>query len=351
MLNREEKTKLSTDLSPTQKGEGLIFVQGVGYDVTYKVKLNGTQRAVFRTPSASDDNNTISTSIVAEELANDINKVSGFSATVDKFVVHVKKSDKADFNLEVDDGRSNSLAKGFTNRVPNLTWLPLNAPNGYIVEVESDPSTTLDDRYLKFTTLNGENFGDGAWSETVKPGIKYKFDTNTMPFVLYREDEDKLHLGPADGATSGDYTFPEWAARTAGDEDTVPTPDFIGQPLRDHLIFRGRYTVCGGRTIAFSESDDVFNFWPDSAAVFTETDPFSLNTTSESYSPLQWMIAIQENIYAFSATAQFLVRSGGDAGVLTGLTAEVLADVQPRDERARQAKAGWRSDSLLHQPL
>ena len=36
------------------------------------------------------------------------------------------------------------------------------------------------------------------------------------------------------------------------------------------------------------------------------------------------MIAIQENIYAFSATAQFLVRSGGDAGVLTGLTAEVL---------------------------
>ena len=90
------------------------------------------------------------------------------------------------------------------------------------------------------------------------------------------------------------------------------------------MLFRGRYTVCGGRTIAFSETDDVFNFWPDSAAVFTATDPFGLNTTSELYSPLQWMIAIQENIYAFSATAQFLVRSGGDAGVLTGLTAEVL---------------------------
>ena len=226
--------------------------------------------------------------------------------------------------MEVDDGRSNALAKGFTNKVPDLSWLPLTAPNGYIVEIESDPSTTLDDRYLKFTTLNGENFGDGAWSETVKPGIKYKFDSNTMPFVLYRESENQLHLGPADGAKSGDYTFPEWAARTAGDEDTVPTPEFIGQPLRDHLLFRGRYTVCGGRTIAFSETDDVFNFWPDSAAVFTETDPFSLNTTSESYSPLQWMIAIQENIYVFSATAQFLVRSGGDAGVLTGLTAEVL---------------------------
>ena len=36
------------------------------------------------------------------------------------------------------------------------------------------------------------------------------------------------------------------------------------------------------------------------------------------------MIAIQENVYVFSATGQFLCRSGGDAGVMTGLTAEVL---------------------------
>ena len=53
--------------------------------------------------------------------------------------------------MEVDDGRSNTLAKGFTNKVPDLTWLPV-APNGYIVKIESDPSTTLDDRFFKFTT-------------------------------------------------------------------------------------------------------------------------------------------------------------------------------------------------------
>ena len=76
--------------------------------------------------------------------------------------------------------------------------------------------------------------------------------------------------------------------------------------------------------IAFSETDDVFNFWPDSATVFTGSDPFTLTTTSELFSPLEWMIAIQENVYAFSATGQFLCRAGGDAGVMTGLTAEVL---------------------------
>ena len=49
-----------------------------------------------------------------------------------------------------------------------------------------------------------------------------------------------------------------------------------------------------------------------------------MTTTSELFSPLEWMLAIQENVYAFSATSQFLCRAGGDAGVMTGLTAEVL---------------------------
>ena len=44
----------------------------------------------------------------------------------------------------------------------------------------------------------------------MKPGIEYKFDNNTMPVVLYREDLNQLHLGPADGATSG-TTPSEWA--------------------------------------------------------------------------------------------------------------------------------------------
>ena len=76
------------------------------------------------------------------------------------------------------------------------------------------------------------------------------------------------------------------------------------------MLFRGRYVVCGGRSMAFSETDDVFNFWPDSRQ-HSPTDPFTLTTTSELFSPLQWMIAIQENIYVFSATAQFLCRAGG----------------------------------------
>ena len=324
LLNREKNTAMAPDLSPSQSGKGLIFVQGVAYDVEYKVTIDGTQQASYKTPGAGDQNNTISTTIVADELAQQINSVSGYTAVTDKYVVYVTNNNNTDFELEIDDGRSNSLAKAFTDSVPDLSWLPTVAPDGYIVKVESDPSTSADDRYLKFSTLGSGNFGPGSWSETVRPGTVYKFNVDTMPIVIYRDAENDLHLGPADGAVSGSYTFPEWAPRTAGDQETVPGPEFIGGAIRDHILFRGRYVVCGGRSIGFSETDDIFNFWADSAAVFSQTDPFALNTTSELYSPLQWMIAIQENIYVFSSTAQFLVRSGGDAGVLTGLTAEVV---------------------------
>ena len=195
--------------------------------------------------------------------------LTGFTAVAEKYVVHVTKDDGTEFSMEVDDGRSNTLAKAFTDSVPDLSWLPTVAPNGYIVGVEGDPSTTLDNRYLAFTTFDGVAFGTGAWAETVKPGIKYKLNDRHDAVGDLSRIRWQLHLGPADGATSGNYTFPQWAARTAGDEETVPSPEFIGQKVRDHILFRGRYVVCGGRSVTFSETDDVFNFWPDSATVFT----------------------------------------------------------------------------------
>ena len=45
----------------------------------------------------------------------------------------------------------------------------------------------MDDRFFKFTTQGDQSFAQGSWAET-EAGIEYKFDNNTMPVVLYRED-------------------------------------------------------------------------------------------------------------------------------------------------------------------
>ena len=327
LLNRNKATALSSELSPARENNGLIFVQAVSYDVTYTVKIDGSEVATYTTPSASDDDNQISTTKVATELASQVNGTSGYSTTQNAYVVEVVKSDGTAFTLDVDDGRSNSLARGFTEKVTSLGELPTIAPNGYIVNVAGDPSTDVDDRFFKFTTNDGVDFGEGAWGETVKPGIQYKFDVDTMPIVIRREAEGVLFVGPADGAeqTEGGntFTFPKWAERTAGDTNTVPDPEFIGQPIKDQILFRSRYIVCAGTSVVFSEVDDIFNFFQDTSAALTDADPFSLRATSERSSQLNWLLPVDESILVFSAYSQFQARPA-DADVLTPTTAIIL---------------------------
>ena len=341
LLNRTHTVEMDPTLSPARKNNGLIFVQAVGYELTYKVIIDGSEVASFTTPKATDDDNQISTSRVASELATQISALAGFTAVTDSYVTEVTKDDGSSFVMELDDNRSNTFARAFTDKVGGLSELPNIAPNGYVVNVISDPSTTLDDRYFKFGTYDGSSSGEGGWGETVKPGIEYKLDVNTMPIVIRRVSAGVLFIGPADGSSetagSETFTFPSWAERTAGDEETVPPPEFVGKQIKDHVYFRSRYVTCAGTSIVFSEVDDVFNFFQDTSAALTETDPFSLRASSERSSELLWMLPVDESILVFSAYSQFQARPA-DADVLTPTTAIILrlsnlesnGDVRPR---------------------
>jgi hypothetical protein len=331
LLNREKETAYNPTTVAQQTGKGLVFIRAVAYNVTYTVKINGSEVASFTTPDAGADDNVISTSIVASELQGQINGQGGYTARVEQYVIYVTKDDNSDFEITIDDGRSSELANAFTTKVQSLANLPVIAPDGYVVEVESDPSTTVDNRWLKFSTFGSGDFGDGAWQETVKPGITYALDSNTMPLVIYRAAEDVFFVGPADGAEETQtvdgkeykYTFPKWAERTAGDDISSPDPEFVGKKIRDHALFRSRYVVAAEETVQFSETDDIFNFFNDTSLAVQATDPFGLRGTSERSSPIEWMIPVEDSILAFSSTSQFQVRAA-DADVLTPLTGEIF---------------------------
>ena len=333
LLNRNKVTALKTNdnLTTASAGQGIIFIRAVAYQITYTVYIDDEVVATVTTPSAGDDENIISTSIVATSLAAGINAVGGYTATVEQYVVAVTKDDGSSFKLTIDDGRSGELANAFTDIVQTLGSLPIIALNNYIVEVESDPSTTIDNRWLEFKTFNEEDLGEGSWQETVRPGIPYQLDPDTMPLVVFRKEENIFFVGPADGSTQTqtvdgeeyEYTFPTWGDRTAGDESTSPNPEFVGMAIRDHVIFRSRYVVASGETIQFSETDDIFNFFNDTSLTVLATDPFGLRGTSERSSPLEWMIPVEDSILAFSQTTQFQVRAA-DADVLTPLTGSIF---------------------------
>ena len=144
LLNRERTVAMASDTTAAQPYEALIFVQGVTYDVSYTVTLDGTALSAYTTPKATDTNNTISTSTVASQLASKINAVSGFSATVDRYVVWVKRTNSADFTIKIDDSRGNTLARAIKGSVTTLAELPVLAPNGFVINVSSDPSQSIE---------------------------------------------------------------------------------------------------------------------------------------------------------------------------------------------------------------
>jgi hypothetical protein len=334
LLNRKKPAAMSSLLSPVIPSDALIFVQAVAFDVGYVVTLNDRVLPEFRTPRATDTVNTLSTATVATQLANRIALEPGFSAVAFGALVFVQKLDGSPYTISIDDSRSNTLARVLKDSVASFSGLPAIAREGFYIKVQSDPSTTNDDYWVKFSANNkSSQFGEGFWQETVAPGIEYKLDENTMPLVIYRAAPRVLFIGPADGAersiTVGPetytYTFPKWGDRTAGDTTTVPTPSFIGKPIRDHLIFRGRYTLIGGDSIVLSENDNIFNYFQDTSTTVLETDPIDIRTPAESASSpsLNWAIAADESLLLFSDRGQFQVRAA-DGEVLTPRTAECI---------------------------
>ena len=102
-----------------------------------------------------------------------------------------------------------------------------------------------------------------------------------------------------------------------------PEPEFVGKKIRNHVLFRSRYVVAADETVQLSETDDIFNFFNDTALTVQATDPFGLRGTSERSSPIEWMIPVEDSILAFTSTSQFQVRAA-DADVLTPLTGEMF---------------------------
>ena len=351
LLNRTKTVAMDPATTPAVVNEALVFIQGVVFDVTFTVTLDEGEAtevvATFSTPLATDTPNKLSTTDAAANLQTTINGDADWVAVQIGPVVHIRRSDDSDFTIKVDDDRSNVLARAVKGSVENFSDLPVQAKGEMIVKIESDPTREEDDFWVQFVRTDGasNSFGRGAWQECPAPGIEYKLDEDTMPLVLYREAQDVLFLGPADGTADSvtvdavlhEYTFPTWGERSAGNLETVPNPSFVGRQIRDHLIFRSRYVVTGGETVVASQTDDIFAFFSDTSLQVLETDPIDVRASSESSVDLQWLVPVGTTVLPTSAREQFLLRAS-DQEVLTPRSAvidllgkvEVESQVRPR---------------------
>ena len=119
---------------------------------------------------------------------------TGFEVTHTGSLIKIT-SDDGPFKVRVEDGLADQGMGVVYREVNSITELPAKCYNNFIVKVIGDADIDQDDYYVRFSTKEKEEFGEGTWVETVgffqdespgslMEGIDTMFVKETMPVTL-----------------------------------------------------------------------------------------------------------------------------------------------------------------------
>lgn len=247
-------------------------------------------------------NPTLSTVDIATRLKDALaaaGALSGFTFTASEYIIEIEKNDGGAYTLNTTDGYDGASIKGIKGSVSTITDLPTKARHGFIVKVQGGTASEFDDWYLKFEATAGSGFGDGAWRETVAPGIDYKLDPTTMPHVLVREND-------------GTFTFKkfDWSPRVAGDAETASNPSFVGHPINNITVFRNRLVLLSDENVIMSAADEFDRFFPETVQTVLDSDPIDLTCGGSQVNILLAAVPFASTLLLFSRHNQFRMDSG-----------------------------------------
>lgn len=331
ILNKKKTVALTADLSPTRATEAVIYVSQVNYSTTYVLRLSktgaATREASYTTGSASASATDIIKNILTslqgsaggaaqfalEYVATIVSSGVGLSRGADApYALHIKRVDGTAFSTTVSDSMGGSSLKAVCKTAQSFADLPLSNVDGFTVKIIGEPEETGDEYWVKY--LSDDPDSGSVYRETIKPGIKYKLDSSTLPVALVRLSNGDFLVTPLDGHTATyngvSYTAPKWGERLVGDDDTNPAASFVGRTIKDILFFRNRLTFLSDENVIMSESGSFFNFWRTSVIQLLDSDPIDVGSSSTKVSTLTAGIPFYERLVLFADQTQFTLYSG-----------------------------------------
>ena len=328
--------------------ECLVWIKQAAYGNKYTVNINGFE-ATVETPVApviSNGTTVTENRISSEEIAEQIivglgtAGLTGYTLEQSGSVIWVWGA--SPITVKASDAKANSTITAILNQVQAFTELPTIAPVGYQVEITGDPGTSFDNFYTEFEPRSG-TFGEGAWAETVSPGVEYKVNPSSMPHVLIRTNASPLTFwfGPVNGQTVNGIPngVPEWGQRTAGDYDTAPDPSFIGYAINDIFIYKNRLGFLADENVVLGRVREFFEFFPETVTTVLDTDPIDVVASNNRVSVLRYAVPYQDELILFSSQIQF--RFNAAETVLTPATAQITVLTQfDVDTEVRPQQAG-----------
>lgn len=349
ILNRTKKVTtlgLTNSTTATNKQGTLVYVQtgffGTNYKITAKIVTISTG-AIVQTITANvqtldssvADVSSLQNTTIATNLKNAYNSAvtAGGGAFVTNTVVTsgtnwfqiAFNNDpySVDHRLEVEvfSSTSRQAMYAFNGNVIDFLTLPATAPEGYVVRVQSDASTTKDDYYLKYA---GKNTG---WLESIQLGLVDGINNLTMPLQVKSLINDR---------TLYTVTNIPMKAREVGDLESVPEPSFVGNTLNDMFIFANRLGFLSKNNVIMSRIDDYDTFYRTTVGTTLSADRVDLQAAipTTRYSDLHFSIPFDKELVLFGDSAQYSLSANTGFDVKTASLAtlteyEASKDVAP----------------------
>ena len=159
IVNREKTVDMDTsNLSFVWGTKSMVFIKSADFSTTYKVKLNGTEKTFTTNDSSGSAPDTVT---IANNLATQLNTISGFTVTNTDFIIRITKDDGGDYTLESSDTKTGTATSAIKGTVNDITDLPVIAEHNFIVKIQGSASTQFDDYFVKFEATAGSGFGPG----------------------------------------------------------------------------------------------------------------------------------------------------------------------------------------------
>lgn len=201
--------------------------------------------------------------------------------------------------VEEDTGTVAGTNKGSKQ---NFSDLPTTGnTTGDVWKILGDDSTGFSAYYVRWT--------GSAWEEWALPGQVNSLKATTMPYTLVRE-------------TDGTFTFEKasWTSRAVGDRTLTPAPLFVGKTINDVFFHRARLGFLADEKACFSRAGDTYNFWPTSAVITIDTDPFELTAPTTNVAIMNFAVPYRKTLFVTSESDQFEVSA---PDVLSPTTASI----------------------------
>jgi len=229
-----------------------------------------------------------------------------------------------DFSVRVSDGLSDQGLDVIYKEVASITDLPKKCYNNFRVKVAGDADIDQDDYYVKFSTKDKLEFGEGSWVEVhgwyqndspvgEAEALEIGIDQTTMPVTL-------VPVFTGDDITSFKLQSPEeektvkakqqkgWRTRDAGDDETNPFPSFVGTTINDVFFFKNRLGFLTDSNVIFSEADEYYNFFRTTTQQLLDSAPIDVGLSHTKVAVLQHALPFQEKLMLFSDNSQFVLR-------------------------------------------